>query len=155
MKRTFSDGTRAILLQPEQLLARLAALVPPPRAHTVRYHGVFAPASPLRSAVTGRPPVRKPSQEPPPVEVESPAPAPPPPDRKRRLPWADLLRRVHAVDVLACPCGARARILAFLTAPDVVATILRHLGLPEHPPPITPARAPPQTELFLADDDLS
>jgi hypothetical protein len=26
-------------------LARLAALVPPPRAHLIRYHGVFAPNS--------------------------------------------------------------------------------------------------------------
>jgi hypothetical protein len=30
------------LLQPSELLRRLATLVPPPRAHLVRYHGVFA-----------------------------------------------------------------------------------------------------------------
>jgi hypothetical protein len=33
------------------VLARLAALVPLPGVHLVRYHGVFAPASALRSAV--------------------------------------------------------------------------------------------------------
>ena len=41
------------------------------------------------------------------------------------------------------------RILAFLTDPPVVGAILLHLGLPHQPPPVTPARAPPQAELSL------
>jgi hypothetical protein len=43
------------------------------------------------------------------------------------------------------------RILAFLTDPGVVRPILRHLRIPEHPPPIRPARGPPQTELLALD----
>jgi len=43
------------------------------------------------------------------------------------------------------------RILAFLTDPAVVRPILRHLRIPEHPPPVEPARAPPQTELLAFD----
>jgi hypothetical protein len=43
------------------------------------------------------------------------------------------------------------RILAFLTDPGVVRPILRHLRIPEHPPPISPARGPPQTELLAVD----
>jgi len=31
--------------EPEDFVARLAALVPKPRANLTRYHGVFAPAS--------------------------------------------------------------------------------------------------------------
>jgi hypothetical protein len=155
MKRVFSDGTREVVLAPDAFLARLAALVPPPRVHLVRYHGVFAPASPLRAAVT-RPPLATPlPHKIAPVTEDLPPPAPSswisPPDvpiRPRRLPWADLLRRVHAIDVLACPCGARARVLAFITAPEVCGLILRHLGLPDRPPPITPARAPPHPDLF-------
>jgi len=46
------------------------------------------------------------------------------------------------------------RILAFLTDPGVVRPILRHLRIPEYPPPVAPARGPPQTEL-LAVDPLS
>jgi hypothetical protein len=42
------------------------------------------------------------------------------------------------------------RILAFLTDPPVVSAILLHLDLPHRPPPITPARAPPQAN-FLFD----
>jgi hypothetical protein len=43
------------------------------------------------------------------------------------------------------------RILAFLTDSGVVRPILRHLRIPEHPPPISAARAPPQTELLAVD----
>ncbi len=34
-----------------ELLDRLAALIPPPRQHRVRYYGVLAPHSALREAV--------------------------------------------------------------------------------------------------------
>jgi len=39
------------LMTPLELLARLAALLPPPRHPLVRYHGVFAPNSPWRKSV--------------------------------------------------------------------------------------------------------
>ena len=41
------------------------------------------------------------------------------------------------------------RILAFLTAPRVVSAILLHLDLPHRPPPLAPARGPPQGDLLL------
>jgi hypothetical protein len=41
-----------VILEPLDLLARLAALVPPPRTHLARYHGVFAPHHARRAAVT-------------------------------------------------------------------------------------------------------
>ena len=74
------------------------------------------------------------------------------------LDWASLLRRVLGDDVTRCPrCSDRLRVLAFLTRPDVTATILAHLGLASVVPPIAPARAPPAVdghELALAFDDL-
>ena len=45
-------------------------------------------------------------------------------------------------------------ILAFLTDPPVVSAILLHLDLPHTPPPLSPARAPPQGD-FLLDQSLS
>jgi hypothetical protein len=39
------------------------------------------------------------------------------------------------------------RILAFITDPPVVQGILLHLDLPHRPPPLAPARGPPQAEL--------
>src|SRR5689334_25222081 len=37
MKRSLGDGREVLVLEPRELLRRLATLVPPPRAHLVRY----------------------------------------------------------------------------------------------------------------------
>jgi len=50
MKRARS-GALFLLLTPDQLLARIATLVPPPRTHALRNHGVFAPNSKDRTRV--------------------------------------------------------------------------------------------------------
>src|SRR5262249_56909052 len=48
----------------------------------------------------------------------------------RRWRWAELLQRVFAVDVLACPsCGGRMRVIATIEDPRVVRRILTPLGL--------------------------
>ena len=48
-------GTTGVVeLTPFEFLDRLADLVPPPRKHRHRYHGVFAPNHRLRKAVTAR-----------------------------------------------------------------------------------------------------
>jgi len=63
--------------------------------------------------------------------------------RSSRSTWAELLRRVFALDVLTCPhCGAPRRLIALLTAPPVVRKILAHLGHPTEPPRPAPARSP-------------
>ena len=57
--------------------------------------------------------------------------------------WADLLRRVFAIDILACPdCGGRLRLLATIADRAVVEKILTHLGLPADRPCPSPARTP-------------
>jgi hypothetical protein len=72
--------------------------------------------------------------------------------RRRRCSWSQLRRRVLDVDGLACarcwprpPRGTRDRtvpmvVLAFLTDPEVVGKILRHLRLPLSAPSLAPAR---------------
>lgn len=55
LKRPFSDGTFAIDMDPLSLLSRLAAAVPPPRPHTVRYAGVLASAGAWRSRIVPAP----------------------------------------------------------------------------------------------------
>lgn len=51
LKTPYRDGTTRVIFDPEDFIARLAALVPAPRAHLTRYHGVLAPSSALRSRV--------------------------------------------------------------------------------------------------------
>jgi len=75
----------------------------------------------------------------------------PVPPRARRLPWADLLRRVFAQDVLCCLCGGRRTVVAFVTDPNRARSLLTTLGLPAVPATFAPARDPPQTELAWLD----
>ena len=47
-------GRTALRLSALEFLDRLATILPPPRIHRHRYHGVFAPNAPLRPLVTAR-----------------------------------------------------------------------------------------------------
>jgi hypothetical protein len=67
--------------------------------------------------------------------------------RARRLPWAELLRRVFADDVLQCPCGGRRSVIAVVTDPALANTLLTALGVPSEHATFAPARSPPQAEL--------
>jgi hypothetical protein len=60
LRHPFRDGTVAIDLDPLSLLCRLAASVPPPRFHTVRYAGVLGSASKWRALVVPPPPADAP-----------------------------------------------------------------------------------------------
>ncbi|MBM4012291.1 MAG: hypothetical protein FJ286_13080, partial [Planctomycetes bacterium] len=51
-KSTRPGANGVVELTPYEFLDRLADLVPPPRKHRHRYHGVFAPNHKLRSAIT-------------------------------------------------------------------------------------------------------
>jgi hypothetical protein len=51
LKHSWRDGTQALLFEPLDFLGKLAALIPPARAHQIRYHGVFAARSSLRDFV--------------------------------------------------------------------------------------------------------
>jgi hypothetical protein len=134
-------------------------LIPRPRCHLVRYHGILGPAAKDRAKVVPTPP------------------APPAPDtagadsagsdkvdesrdiditklpRVSRLPWALLLQRVFMTDALTCSkCQGRMKILAAITKPAAIRKILDHLGIPSEAPRRTAARPPPQAELSGTSD---
>ena len=56
-RKPWKDGTVALLLEPMDLIARVCALVPPPRLHMVRYHGVLSSHAKARSEVVPHPDV--------------------------------------------------------------------------------------------------
>jgi len=156
LKKPLADGRTCLTLTPLELLSRLAALIPPPRQHRTRYHGVLAPHARLRSAViatagpsealacrlrTAAARMELAS------EAEPPAPAPPPSPRTLRYAWAMLLARIYEVLPLVCPrCGSAMRILAFVTEAATVRRILEHVGECAAPSPLSPSRAPPWAE---------
>jgi hypothetical protein len=167
------------VMTPTQFLARLCALIPPPRHPLVRFHGVFAPHSSWRRHVValarcnlavdhdakarayGQGAARSPDPNSDalrasagPVENCGPAAL----DARRqaaifppvestvahdtRIDWATLLKRIHGIEALACPCGGRLRVIALITEPEVAAAILTSLHLPPAAPPISKAHSP-------------
>jgi Putative transposase len=155
-KSTRPGANGVVDLSPFEFLDRLADLVPPPRKHRHRYHGVFAPNHRLRKAVTslaignvgrGREAVTgghaaggratagccdaNPNQKPRSHDTS-------------RIAWAKLMARVGEEFPLACPtCGGDIRLIAFITDPGPIRKILTHLGELLEPPPVSPARGPP------------
>jgi hypothetical protein len=93
------------------------------------------------------------SSIPPPVHIGTDGPPTPPSSRPPRqyFSWAELLRRVFEIDVLACACGGRLRFIATIEEPPVVERILRHLGLPTAIPEPAPARPPPPGRALAFD----
>jgi hypothetical protein len=59
LKHRWRDGTTHILLAPVALLERLAACIPPPRFHLVRYHGILASCASWRDHVVPNSPGRR------------------------------------------------------------------------------------------------
>ena len=130
LRRHWKDGTQAVVFEPLTFLARLAALVPPPRAHQMTYHGVLAPAAEWRELI---------------VPNASSAGGAPSAFTSRYTSWAELSKRVFAIDALVCPhCGGKRKLIALIQDALVARKILEPLGLDAQPPRPAPARSPPK-----------
>ena len=120
-------------------------LIPRPRVNLLLYHGVLAPRAAWRREIVPSAPASVPDATP------DEAPRADAASYHRGWRWADLMRRVFAVDLLACPgCGGRLRLVAVLEASEVTRRILRHLNLPTEVPAPTPARPPPDVDDWAA-----
>jgi hypothetical protein len=104
LKTPWRDRTTHLVMSPLEFMQRLAALVPRPRLHLIRYHGVLAPNAKLRPLVVPQGP-HAPEQAneaavADPCEVETVQ------ARPHRIGWARLLKRVFDIDMQHCPtCG--------------------------------------------------
>jgi len=56
LKTPWRDGTTHLVMSPLEFMQRLAALVPRPRLHLIRFHGVLAPNAKLRELVVPQQP---------------------------------------------------------------------------------------------------
>jgi len=175
LRHPWRDGSTHVVFDSTELVERLAALVSPPRFHTVRYHGILAPAASRRDEVVpgGRsapsmvnddgtkPDCDSHTSEP--TDVLAGNDARPGAaaggrtqrePRQHRLNWAELTQRVFAADVPVCPkCEGRMRIMAAIHAPTAVRAILECLGLPSRPPPLAPAPWEPWNPSIEAEAD--
>ena len=139
LKQAFADGTVAVEMDPLSFITRLAASVPPPRFHLVKYAGVLASAHKWRSRIAPKKPDVPPASAAPLVGVDD------KPKRKGAYrTWAQLLARTFSVDVLCCQkCGGRMRLVAMVTCPRSIRAYLEGIGEWVDVPEKSPARGPP------------
>jgi hypothetical protein len=101
LRHRWRDGTTHLLLEPIELLERLAALTPRPRVNLVRYYGVLAGhaacRSRLRTAGAGQAPSLAPGRATIDDRQTAPTPEAEPPPRavtpRSNLLWAQLMAR--------------------------------------------------------------
>ena len=170
LKTPWRDGTTHLVMSPLEFMQRLAALVPRPRLHLIRFgvritslrevsgpplreHGVLAPNAKLRAMVVPQEP-EPPAQAAPPAECQASCAH----HRPVRLSWARLLKRVFALDLEHCPnCGGELKIIAAILEQPVIEKILTHLGLQaDCGRRSAPARGPaPQEGFALASANVA
>ena len=136
-KSTQPGANGVVELSPFEFLDRLADLVPPPRKHRHRYHGVFAPNHRLRKAVTSLAIGKVGKRQ----EAATGGHAvdghatggccdarqKPRSHDTSRIAWAKLMARVGEEFPLECPaCGVDIRLIAFITEPGPIRKIFTH-----------------------------
>jgi len=122
-------------MSPLEFMQRLAAMVPRPRLHLIRF-GVLAPNLKLRAQVVPQEP-EPPAQAAPPAACEATCAH----HRPVRLSWAKLFKRVFEIDLEHCPnSGGQLKIIEPIIEQPVIEKNLTHLGLQTRAPPRAPAR---------------
>jgi hypothetical protein len=106
-------------MPPLALIARLAALVPPPRRHLTGYFVVLSSHSSLRSQCVPVPHVATPE--------ENDKPALPP---SHYISWSQLLKRTFEIDTVCPRCKTPLRLIAMIETEDTIKKILSAMGLP-------------------------
>ena len=147
LKTPWRNGTTHVEFEPIEFIAKLAALVPPPRAHLTRFHGVFAPNANLRAQLTPSGRGKRLASEVAPADVNANSDHRTPHERRRAMTWAQRLKRVFNIDVTTCThCGGSVRIVASIEEPAAIRAILAHFakhGALEQAHYRPAARAPP------------
>ena len=114
-ERPWRDGTTAVIFDRRDFIAKLAILVPAPRAHLTRYHCLVGPSAAWRSLVVptadANEPLRSaiPDPESTPTVVTNFELSTPTATKKRSRnhTWSELMKRVFLVDVLQCEVWRR------------------------------------------------
>ena len=88
---TYRDGTTHVVMSPLEWMQGLAALIPRPRLHLIRYHDILAPIAKWRSQGVPKQLGRTPTD---PIADE--------PPKRNYIAWARRLKRVFALDLQRC-----------------------------------------------------
>ena len=112
-------GATRVVLDPLEWIHRITAHIPDPKSHCQRFYGAYSnrgrvSCAPARADIPD-PGMRAGQLDNSDVSMEA------------RSTWARLVRKIFEADPLICgACGARMRIVSFITDPRVIDRILRH-----------------------------
>ena len=122
LKNQFSDGSTHVIFHPLKFIEKLAALIPPQKAHLIHFHGILAPHSKWRSKVVPNLPDDDNEEK---VDDEKSS-----GKKKANSTWSKLIKRVFSDDPLICPrCASRMKIVSFIMDAATIQSILKSLGL--------------------------
>jgi hypothetical protein len=145
LKTPYRDGTTHVIFEPLDFVARLATLIPRPRANLTRFHGVFAPNSKHRALVTPSKRGKSAKRQ---INGDERSPV----EQHAAMTWAQRLKRVFNIDIAVCKeCGGTVKVIASIEDPAVIKQILAHLERKVESKefnPLPESRAPPQIGLF-------
>ena len=137
LKTPYRNGTTHIVLDPLNFLSRLASLIPRPKIHLIRFHGVFAPNCKYRSLIVPQSAL---------LEKTSSK------EKKKQkksysMGWAKMFKRVFDIDIQTClKCGGRIKVISAIYDQQTIKRILSHLRENVKVPELAPSRGPPETE---------
>jgi hypothetical protein len=158
LKTRWVDGTSHLLFTPGEFIEKLAALVPPPRIHLVRWSGVFAPNSPYRKTITLKPEnrkakVRKAEKNRNCSDSGSGADASTKPKTLHSSAWSRMLAQVFKIDVTICKkCGGDLAVVCAVNKGEEIARYLKHAKIDYEPPARAPPRLRQEEILDFADE---
>ncbi len=119
------------------MLTRLCASVPPPKVHTVRYAGVLASASRLRSRIVPKPKLREDEAATDETSEEE------KPKGSRYWRWGELLKRTFDIELLCPTCQEPMTLVALVRDEESILRFLESRGETTEAPRREPARGPP------------
>jgi hypothetical protein len=111
-------GATLVILDPPEWIYRIATPIPQPPGHCQRFYGAYSNRGRMvrsREQGAGDPAAQTPEER-----DNSDC------SREARSTWARLIRKIFEAEPLVCTCGARMRIVSFITEPRVIDRILRH-----------------------------
>lgn len=152
LKTPWRDGTREIEFSHLDFIARLIAVIPPPRFNMMRYHGVFAPNFKDRKKIVPKSVAKTPVAMTAPDESVSPTLAAN--SKRERMRWAQMLKRVFEIDVTICPkCKGRLEQIAVIKDRVAIKALLENIGEVTVFKPLIaePVRGPPEADDYFQE----
>jgi hypothetical protein len=112
-------GATSVVLDPLEWIHRITSHIPDPGRHCQRFYGAYSNRARVAVSPTDGQSARPPAAIHPEQDNSDSS-------REARSTWARLIQKIFETDPLLCSCGARMRIVSFITDPRTVDLILRH-----------------------------